>query len=411
MAENRLTDVKCRTAKAGPVAFRLFDGGGLYLQVQSSGSRLWRLKYRIDGKEKLLSFGSYPEVSLATARERRTDARRQLSNGIDPALKRKAERQSRQAAASNTLEAIAREWHGKKAPRWADSHSEKVLHRLEKNVFPWLGGRILSDLEAPDFLSVLKRMESRGVLDSTRRVRQYLSAILRYAIATGRAKYNVAADLVGSTAEPVPNHYASITDPVEIGKLLRAMDAYDGSIVTRTALNLAPILFCRPGELRGMQWAELDFQNALWRIPPARQKLKTAAKKSPKTADFLVPLPRQAVRLLEEIRPVTGGSEFVFPSERSRKRSMSDGTVNAALRRLGYSKEQITGHGFRHMASTLLNEQGDYSPDAIEKQLSHKDRDRIRGIYNQAKYLSERTKMMQAWADYLDRLRGTPLIA
>ncbi len=403
-----LTDVRCKNAKplAGKVQ-KLFDGGGLFLEVRPNGSKLWRLKYRFLGKEGLLALGAYPLVALAAARTSAIEAKRLLQEDINPAQKRKTEKQLRLVASENTLEAIAREWHLKFSPKWAPTHSSKVLLRLQKNVFPWLGARPIMEIKAPELLSALRRLEVRGKLDTARRVRQYLSSTFRYAIATGRAERDVAADLKGAIATPVSKNYASLTDPAEFGELLRAIDDYEGGLVVRTALALAPMLFCRPGDLRGMEWSELNFDAAEWRIPPARRKLKQAAKLSNQTGDHIVPLAQQAIALLRDLHPLTGGSTFVFPSERSKSRPMSDGTVNAGLRSMGFSKEKITGHGFRHMASTALNEQG-WSQDAIEKQLAHKDKDRIRGIYNQAKYLEERRRMMQAWADYLDSLKSSP---
>ena len=401
-----LTDARCRNAKPGSDGrmVKLFDGGGLYLQVTSSGSRLWRLKYRFAGTEKLLSLGPYPDVSLASARDARQRARTQLQDGTDPSANRQADRAAAADGARHTLESIAREWHSKQSPGWASSHADKVLLRLEKNIFPWLGKLPIASVTAPMILSALQRVEDRSALDTARRLRQYLNQVFRFAIQTSRAKHNVAADLVGATATPVAHKYASIQDPEELGRLLRDMDCYAGSLITRTALKLAPMLFCRPGELRGMQWSELNLDKAEWRIPPHRQKLKQRTKLSNRVADIIFPLPRQAVELLRDLQPLTGTREHVFPSERTPSRSMSDGTVNAALRRMGYGKAQITGHGFRHTASTMLNEQNCWSPDAIEAQLSHKDPNTIRGIYNGAKYLEERTRMMQAWADHLDTL-------
>jgi integrase len=400
-----LTDAQCRAAKAnGTKSTRLYDGAGLYLEARATGARLWRLKYRYLGKEKLLALGSFPVVTLAAARAAATEARRHLAQGIDPGAKRQIDKQLKLLAAGNTFESIGREWHLKFAPGWAKTHADKVLVRLTKNVFPWIGSRPISELEPLELLSVLRRMEQRGALDTARRTRQYISSIFRYAISTGRAQRDSAADLVGAIAAPQKNSFAAITDPAEFGKLLRAIDAYEGDITTRTALALAPLFFCRPGELRGMRWSEVDLEACEWRLPPARQKLKMAAKRSNRTGDHIVPLASQAVALLKDIKPLTEKTGFVFPSKRDKKRSMSDGTVNAALRRLGFEKEQITGHGFRHTASTMLNEQG-WSPDAIECQLSHQDADVVRGIYNRAKYLPERKRMMQAWADHLDKLR------
>lgn len=401
-----LTDARCRGAKPVPNrTAKLFDGGGLFLAVTPTGAKLWRLKYRFQGTERQLALGKFPDRGLAEARKAAASARQLLQDGVDPSVKRKTDKELKRLSTANTLEDVAREWHQKCRADWVESHAAKVLIRLEKHVFPWLGSRPIASIDAREILVVLQRMEQAGILDTARRVNQYLDAIYRYAIVTGRAERNVSADLKGALRPPVRNHYATLTNPNEIRELLLALDSYQGSLVTRTALALAPLLFCRPGELRGMQWRELDLEKATWTLPPARQKLRRASKNSNMTRDHLVPLSKQALALLSDLQPLTGAGEFVFPSERDSKRSMSDGTVNAAIRRLGFGKEQITGHGFRHMASTLLNEQG-WSPDAIERQLCHKDKDAIRGTYNRAEYLPERKRMMQAWGDYLDGLRA-----
>ena len=273
-------------------------------------------------------------------------------------------------------------------------------------MFPWLGKRPIAEIEVAELLAVVRRIEDRGAIDSAHRVLQHVSSIYRYAIASGKAKYNPAPDLKDALSKRLKGQFATIIEPKKVGILLRAIDVYEGEIVTRTALALAPMLFCRPGELRGMEWSELNFEKPEWRLPPMRQKLRKNAKNSVLTGDHVVPLATQAVALLKAIQPLTGKSKFVFPSERSWSRSMSNGTINAALRRLGFGKDEITGHGFRHMASTLLNEQG-WNEDAIECQLSHGDDDYVRGIYNKAKYLPERREMMQSWADYLDKLKAS----
>lgn len=400
-----LSDSLCRSAKPVPgKTLKLFDGGGLFLEVTSHGTKLWRLKYRIAGKERLLSIGTYPQVTLTDARAAKTEARRLIENQIDPSQKKQTARQIRHIAVKETLEGIAREWHLKKSPNWASTHASKVLCRLEKNVFPWLGDRPITQIKPHEILAVLRRVEERGALDSALRIRQYMSMIYRYAIATARAERDMAADLVGALASPIKSNYAFITDPEEIGQLLLAIHTYQGSFITKTALKLAPLLFCRPGELRGMRWDELDLHAATWTLPPARQKIKSRDKKAKNGEDIVFPLATQSVQLLSEIKSLTGSSPFVFPSERSRQRAMSDGTVNGALRRMGIKKEQLTGHGFRHMASTRLNEQQIFSAEAIEVQLSHKGKDVIRGTYNKAKYMEERKTMMQWWADYLDQL-------
>jgi integrase len=400
-----LTDMRCRTAKPQPGrTTKLYDGAGLILEVRPTGAKLWRLKYRFGGKEKQLALGQFPERSLAEARKAAEAARRLVQDGTDPSEKRKADKQIQRLSSITTFEGVAREWHAKASAKWAKTHASKVLIRLEKHVFPWMGSRPISTIEAPEILVVLQRMEKTGILDTANRVSQYLVATFKHAILTGRVTRNVAMDLKGAIDTPVRNHYATITEPDQIAHLLVAINCYHGTLTTRTALALAPLLFCRPGELRGMRWDELDLEKATWTVPPARQKLRETTKQSNMNKDQVFPLSRQAVALLGDLKPLTGSGKFVFPNERSATRSMSENTVNAALRRLGYDKEQITGHGFRHMASTLLNEQG-WTPDAIEKQLSHKGKDKIRATYNHAEYVPERRRMMQAWADYLDSLR------
>lgn len=402
-----LTDVRCRSAKPSEGSNRkLFDGGGLFLEIRTNGSKLWRLKYRHLGKEKLLALGAYPTVGLAEAREQREAAKRLLANGVDPSRQRQITRQALTEAAAISLEAIARKWHAEFKSQWVDSYSSKILLRLEKDIFPAFGTRPITDVQPADLLAVLRKIQARGATETAHRVRRHVSELFRYAVANGLAERDIAADLRGAIPPAETTHFASIEDPKELGKLLRAIDAYEGEPATRTALALAPMLFCRPGELRGMRWAEIDPAKAELRIPGPRQKLKKQAKQSKKTQDFIIPLPRQAIALLDALKPVTGRSEFLFPSTRSKDRSMSDGTVNAALRRMGYTKDQITGHGFRHTASTMLNGQRKWSPEAIERQLSHKDGS-IRGIYNNAQHLDERKTMMQWWANHLDKLKKT----
>ena len=402
-----LTDAACRNAKPRvDKNLKLYDSNGLLLLVRPNGSKLWRLKFRMGGVEKQLALGAYPDVTLAAARALASDQKRQIDKGVDPLAKRKQEKARQELAAGNTFGVLATQWQAKNADTWVKSHADKVKLRLDKNVLPWLGERPIHEIEPAELLAVLERIERRGATDTAHRVLQHISMIYRYAIASGRAKYNPAPDIREALKRPVRSHFATITDEKKLGVLLRAIDAYEGNLATRTALALAPMLFCRPGELRGLLWTEVDLPKAEIRIGPARQKLRKAAKNSPLTGDFVIPLSRQAVRLLSDLKPLTGDEDFVFPSERGKGRSMSNGTVNAALRRLGFGKEEITGHGFRHTASTMLNEQG-FSQDAIEVQLSHRDSNVIRGIYNKAKYMPERQRMMQAWADFLDQLRCT----
>ena len=393
----KLKDTKIRTAKPRERMYRLADGEGLCLQVESNGAQGWRFRYRFQGRQKMISLGTYPEVPLALARKRRDEARAHVADHIDPSAVRAATKHAHR----QSFEAVAREWYAMNASTWASSHAEKVVSRLEKNVFPWLGSHPIASIEAPAVLECLRRIERRGAADSARRVRQYFGAIFRYAIATGRAKHDVAAGLRDAIKVPAKGHYSTITDPQRIGALLRAIDGYGGTNIVRAALALAPLLFVRPGELRGAKWSEIDFGKSTWTIPAIRRKLKATQKEIGEP--HLVPLPRQAVAILRELYELTGAGSYVFPGEIKPHSPMSDGTINKALRILGFGG-QIVGHGFRHMASTLLHEQG-FNTDWIERQLSHKDKNVIRGTYNRAVYLPERRKMMQAWANYLDGLR------
>ncbi len=411
-----LSDTQCRNTKpdSSGKTRKLFDGGGLFLQINPTGSKLWRLKYAFAGKEKLLALGAYPTVSLAQARDARQAAKRQLLENVDPGVQKRIEKLAAVDKADHTFGAIANEWFETSSVQWAKTHSSKVRIRLDNDVLPWLGDVPITDITAPILLKRLRAVQERGALDTARRIRQYMSRIFKFAIATARAERDPAADLVGALPPPIGGHYASIQDPEVLGKLLCDIARHEGEYTTRTAFALAPMLFVRPGELRGMKWSELDFKRAEWRIPPKRQKLKFRKKYSNCTPDFIVPLPRQAIGLLNELKPLHDfqqRSEFVFPNERSPKSPMSDGTINTALRALGWTGDQITGHGFRHTASTMLNESRLWSADAIEAQLAHRDKDKTRGVYNSAKYLDERKRMMQWWADYLDQLRAEAMRA
>jgi integrase len=406
-----LSDTQCRTAKPDPSGKmrKLFDGGGLFLKIYPNGSKFWRLKYTFAGKEKLLALGAYPAISLAQARDARQTAKRQLLDNIDPATQKRIEKLAATDKVDHTFGAIANEWFDTKSVQWAKTNSSKIRIRLDNDVLPWLGNVPITEITAPILLKRLRAVQERGALDTARRIRQYMSQIFRYAIATARAQRDPAADLVGALPTPISEHFASIQDPKILGKLLCDIDQHKGAYSTRTALALAPMLFVRPGELRGMQWSELDFDRAEWRIPAMRQKLKFRQKHSNRVPDFIVPLPRQAIELLKELKPLHElhrRSEFVFPGERSPKAPMSDNTINKALRTLGWDGDVITGHGFRHTASTMLNESRLWSADAIEAQLAHQDPNAIRGIYNGAKYLDERKRMMQWWADHLDELKA-----
>lgn len=399
-----LTALGARKAEPREKPYKLAAGGGLYLQVMPTGAKYWRWKYRYVNKEKRIALGVFPEVSLAQAGQLRDEARAKLRSGIDPASQRKLEKLAVNLAAENTFAAIAREWLDTKSGEWVPEHTAKIRAWLENHVFPWIGDKPVAELEAPEVLSMLRRLVRRGTLNTAGRVRETVSAIFRYAVATGRARRDPAADLRDALPRADTRNFAAITEPDGVAELLRAIDGYQGHPVTLAALRLSPLLFQRPGELRAMAWSEIDLEAAEWRIPPSRRKLRKSAKENPRTPPHIVPLASQAVAILQELRKLTGNRPLVFPGVRTRHRPMSENTVNAALRRLGYTTEQMTGHGFRHMASTRLNELG-WNPDAIERQLSHRDRDSIRGTYNLAQYMDERRRMMQAWADYLDALK------
>lgn len=391
-----LTDKAIRAATHAEKTIRLFDAGGLYLELAPNGGKWWRFKYRYANKEKRVSLGVYPEVSLKDARDRRDEYRKLLANRVDPSEQRKAAKVALAFRSENSFEAVAREWFAAFSKNWVKGHADKVLHRLEHNVFPTLGSRPIPEIAPRELLLVLKRIEKRGVFETAHRTKQNCSQVFRYAVATGRAERDPSADLRGALAPVKQTHHATITDPKGVGALLRALEGYDGLEVTRCALRLAVLTFVRPGELRRAEWSEFDLDKAEWRIPAERMKMRE---------QHIVPLCKQALAALRELKPITGAGKFLFPGPYHRDRPMSENTVNAALRRMGYSKEQMTGHGFRSMASTLLNERG-WNRDAIERQLAHAERDEVRGAYNFAEYLPERRKMMQAWADYLDALRS-----
>ncbi len=395
-------------ANAKPQAedYPLRDGRGLLLLVKSNGAKQWQFIYRrpVTGKRNTLGLGTYPDVSLRQARERREEARKQLADGIDPGAQRKAVKAAGAERAANSLEVVTRAYQEMRAGQRTPATAKRSAAWMEQHVFPHLGGRPIAELEAPELLAVLQRLVKAGKLDSAERIRAELSAVFRYAIATGVARRDPAHDLRGALPKAMSRHFAAITDPGQIADLLQAIDGYSGDPVTLAALKLSPLLFQRPGEIRQMEWGEIDWDAAEWRIPAAKQKLSRAEKENVRTLPHVVPLASQAVAVLRDLQPLTGRRAYVFPGKVSSARPMSENTVRQALRRLGYDNETMTPHGFRHMASTRLNELG-WNPDAIERQLSHKDGNKIRGTYNQAQYMDERHRMMQAWADYLDMLR------
>lgn len=390
-----ISDVTVRNAKPASKPIRLFDGGGLYLEVSPSGGKLWRLKYRFGGKEKRLALGKYPEVGLKDARERREEARRLLANDIDPGELRRQQKTMRAERAAHSFEAIAREWIAKNTPTWASSHTLKLVRRMEMYVFPWLGSRPIAEITAPELLAIARRAETRGAIETAHRVLQNCGQIIRYAIQTGRATQDPTRALNGALQAVKPNHMAAITEPRQAGELLRTLDSYKGTLIVRCALQLAPLVFVRPGELRQAEWEDIDLDTAEWRF--------TASKTS---TPHIVPLSSQALAILREIQPLTGDGKYVFPSARTKSRPMSDNAILAAMRRLGIAKEEMSGHGFRAMARTILDEVMGFRPDLIEHQLAHAVRDPLGRAYNRTAHLGERRKMMQAWADYLDKLKA-----
>jgi integrase len=390
-----LTDFAVKAAKGKPKPYKMADGGGLYLLVKPDGGRYWRLDYRIHGKRKTLAVGVYPQVTLADARSAREEARSHLRDGVDPSAQKRVNAIAARVAAGNTFKMVAEEYKEKrKREGLAAVTLEKLEWLLGQYLYPSLGSRPIGEIEAPELLEALRGAEQRGLLETAARLRSVCGRVFRYAIATGRAKRDPSADLRGAIATAKPKHHAAILEPIGVGELMRVVDGYTGHPTTRIALKIAPLLFVRPGELRSAEWPEFDFENALWRLPETKMKMRIA---------HLIPLSRQALQLLSELRKLTGKGRFLFPSIRSVSRCMSENTINAALRRLGYSREELTGHGLRRMASTLLNEHG-FNPDWIERQLAHAERDEVRAVYNAAEWLSDRRIMMQWWSDYLDRL-------
>jgi integrase len=389
-----LTEATVKAAKASTKPRKLYDERGLFLFVPSTGARLWRLKYRLHGKEKLLALGAYPDVSLKRAREKRNDARRLIADGIDPSAKKQAEKH----ASAETFQAIATEWLDLQRKAFKAKTLEKAEWTFNDLLFPHIGSRPIRSITSPDLLAVFRRLESRGKHETAHRTKQRASQVFRFAIATGRAERDPTADLRGALAPIVVKNHAAVTDPAKVGELLRTIHAYNGQPVTEAAFKLAPLLFVRPGELRGARWEEffLDGATPEWRIPAERMKMGEM---------HIVPLSHQAVSILRELHPLTGSDGYVFPSLTDSNRPLSENALTAALRRVGYSGEQMTWHGFRTIASTLLNEQG-WHPDLIELQLAHRERNAVRDAYNRAQRLPERRKMMEAWADYLDGLRN-----
>jgi integrase len=389
-----LTATSVRNATPESKTKRLYDERGLYLEVSPSGGKWWRFKYRIDGREKRLSLGVYPDVSLKDARESRDEARKLVAKGIDPSAKRKAEKSLSEENGANTFHVVAREWWQKQVPTWSEIHAENVIARLEKNIFPWLGKEPIAGITAPDLLVVIRRVEDRGAIETAHRTLSICGQIFRYAIATGRAERDVAADLRGAIQPVKKKHLAAVVEPKRVAQLLREIDAYDGTLTVQCALRIAPLVFVRPGELRTAKWADINLDQAQWSFIVTKTQ-----------TPHIVPLATQAVEILRELQPLTGSREFVFPSARSPRRPMSNNAILAALRRMGIPKEEMSGHGFRAMARTILDEVLGFRPDIIEHQLAHQVRDPLGRAYNRTAHLDDRRQMMQAWADYLNKLK------
>lgn len=378
--------------KAKEKLYRVADSKGLCLEIPPKGNKRWRYRYRFEGKSKMVSLGVFPDVNLAKARNKRDAMREVLADGIDPAVHIKS--QKAHTDDEGTFEAIARSWFEKFRHKWIDATANRKMRRLESHVFPLIGSVPIEKVDAPQIRKVLLRMQSLEKIHSGHRIRSLIGEIMRYCVAMGLATYNPCPDLIGVLPPSEVKHRAAITDPDEIGALLRAIDSYE-SPITRCALKLAAMTFVRPGELQHAEWSEVDLDKKEWRIPAEKMKMKRA---------HIVPLSRQAVEVLTELEILTGHGRYLFPSVRTSQRPMSNNTVLSALRNMGYGKDQMCGHGFRSMASTNLNELG-FNPDHIERQLAHAERDRVRDAYNHAQYLPERRKMMQSWSNYLDGLR------
>ena len=386
-----LTDTAIRAVRPTGKIQKIFDGHGLYLHVSAIGTKTWRFKYRFLNKEKLLTLGTYPIVSLKEARQKANDARKEIDNGIDPSAKRKIEK----LQAANTFEAVAREWHELQAQKWTENYAKRVMYMLVRNAFHVIGSKPVNQITTPEILMILKKVEARGIIGTAHALKQVCSNIMRYAVITGRAEHNPAADLRGALAPYIKKHRPALTTPERVGRLMYAIYHYTGSMVIKSALKIMALTFCRTGEIRFARWNEFDFENKIWRIPGERMKMRK---------DHLVPLSRQTINVLEQLREYSGDGVFVFPSYYDESKPFGKSVLLKAIMNMGFEKGEMCPHGFRSMASTLLNELG-YNRDWIERQLAHVPHEQVRGIYNRAEYLAERTRMLQEWADYLDELR------
>ncbi|WP_415355633.1 tyrosine-type recombinase/integrase [Halioglobus sp. Uisw_031] len=389
-----LSDAKIKNAMPKEKTYRVYDERGLYLEVSPKGGKWWRFKYRFRGKEKRVSLGTYPDTKLGKAREKRDEARRLVSEDIDPSQHKKAHKAAQAHLSANSFELVALEWHSKKSPAWSQIHADNITGRLKRDVFPWMGQRPIAEITAPELLQVIRRVEERGAIETAHRVLSNCGEVFRYAIATGRAERDVPADLRGALQPAIKKHLAAVTEPKRVGELLRMIDGYQGTLTVRCALKLAPLVFVRPGELRTAKWEDINLDQAEWRFIVSKTKTQ-----------HIVPLSNQAVAIIKELQPLTGQREFVFPGARSPKRPMSNNAILSAMRRMEIGKEEMSGHGFRAMARTILDEVLEIRPDIIEHQLAHQVRDPLGRAYNRTAHLPERRAMMQDWADYLDSLK------
>ena len=390
-----LTEVALKNSKPLDKDFKIADEKGMYVLVTKSGKKYFRYDYRFAGKRKTLALGVYPETSLKEARDKRDAARKLLDGDIDPSANRKAKKLQLIEEAGNTFLAVAAEWHEKQKSKWSADHTYRKWHYLENDVFSTFGSTPIKNITARELLTLLEKIQARGAIDIAHRVKRICGEVFRYGIYTERCERDPSQDLKGALIPITSKHMATITDPKKIGELLRAIDGYQGDIATQCALKLAPYVMLRPGEIRRAEWSEIDFDRKQWKIPASKMKMKRP---------HIIPLPNQVIDILKTIQPVTGDGKYIFPTLWSKTNPMSENTLNAALRRLGFTKEEITSHGFRGMASTLLHENG-YKSAVIEMQLAHAERNKVKAAYNHAEYLDERTEMLQWWANYLDSLR------
>ena len=395
----QLTEVKIKNIKPSGKIERFHDGGGLYLELSAAGGKHWRWRYKFDGKEKRMSFGAWKDVSLKDAREKRDACRKILKEGVDPGTKKRQARAAQSDHGGTAFRTVAEEWVKNQRNVWVDTHAKTVEERLTANVYPYIGDRPISDITPQDVLPLLRKIEERRSFEVANRVLGICSLIFRYGVAIGVVASDPCRDLRGALVPRQKGQFAALTKPQDVGVLMLSIDDYKGSGVVRAALKFSALTFCRPGEIRQAEWGEIDFEREEWTIPAAKMKVRV---------EHRVPLSRQAVEVLKDLQPLTGAGKYVFPGPRGKDKPLSENAINTSIRIMGYGKEQMTAHGFRAMASTLLNE-SEHSGDVIEAQLAHKGADKIRAIYNRAKYMNARRKLMQSWADYLDQLRASAL--